>query len=205
MIHATISIPNYYSFDFWIDYKLIYFSFMNLSNTNKKILIALLASLMFGCASSGTKTQDETPEDPAVEAVGQDAAGVADPSAYSASSMPNNVAVPDTIYFSYDSAQLDEAAKEVIKMQAEFFLKVPGTISITGHCDERGTDEYNLALGYRRANSVKKALIAQGVPANRFTSVMSKGKSEPIMFGHDESSWKMNRRAKIVLEEQVSQ
>jgi peptidoglycan-associated lipoprotein len=71
-------------------------------------------------------------------------------------------------------------------------------ITLEGHCDERGTAEYNLALGERRAKAVKDYLIAAGIPADR-VSTISYGKERPFVLGHDESAWKWNRRGHFVI------
>ncbi len=73
------------------------------------------------------------------------------------------------------------------------------TLPAEGHCDERGTSEYNLGLGERRARAVRDFLVAAGIAANRIRTV-SYGKERPFVLGHDESAWKFNRRAHFVLE-----
>ena len=105
----------------------------------------------------------------------------------------------DTVYFGTDQYALDEASKATLAAQARWMLansSVRG--SIEGHADERGTREYNLALGERRANSAKDYLIANGVPAGRLT-VISWGKERPAAQGSDESAWAQNRRAVTVV------
>jgi len=101
-----------------------------------------------------------------------------------------------TIYFDYDRATLRDDQKPTLHQDAAV---IRGTdawrqVVVEGHCDERGSEEYNLALGERRANSVKQYLIDSGVPASRLDTV-SFGESKPAVQGHDESAWKWNRRA----------
>ena len=105
----------------------------------------------------------------------------------------------DTVYFGTDQYALDDASKATLAAQARWMLantSVRG--SIEGHADERGTREYNLALGERRANSAKDYLIANGVPAGRLTMI-SWGKERPAAQGSDESAWAQNRRAVTVV------
>ncbi len=105
----------------------------------------------------------------------------------------------DTVYFGTDEYALDQASRATLAAQARWMLANPSVKgSIEGHADERGTREYNLALGERRANSAKEFLIANGVPAARLT-VISWGKERPAAMGSDESAWAQNRRAVTVV------
>ncbi len=105
----------------------------------------------------------------------------------------------DTVYFGTDKSDLDAASRATLAAQARWMLANPSVKgSIEGHADERGTREYNLALGERRANSAKNFLIASGVPASRLT-VISWGKERPAAVGSDESAWARNRRAVTVV------
>jgi peptidoglycan-associated lipoprotein len=105
----------------------------------------------------------------------------------------------DTIYFGTDEYSLDEASKATLAAQARWLLANPGVrASIEGHCDERGTREYNQALGERRANATRDFLLSQGVPADRMT-VTSWGKERPVATGSNEEAWAQNRRAATVI------
>jgi len=107
-----------------------------------------------------------------------------------------------TVNFRFDSSALDQRAKDILDDNANF-LKIVNDgkvkVQIEGHCDERGSIQYNLALGERRANSVKNYLVALGVDANNLSTI-SHGKEREIATGHDEDSWRKNRRANFVLE-----
>jgi peptidoglycan-associated lipoprotein len=104
----------------------------------------------------------------------------------------------DTIYFDTDKSDLDPAATAALQKQAQWLLKYPNKkATIEGHCDERGTREYNLALGERRANAAKNYLVSIGVEPARLTTV-SYGKERPVALGSDEASWAKNRRAVTV-------
>ncbi len=98
------------------------------------------------------------------------------------------------IHFAFDSYELSEEAKEILKKKAEILLKYPEIkMVIEGHCDERGTDEYNLALGERRAKAAYDYLILLGVEADRL-SIVSYGEEKPLDPRHNEEAWAKNRR-----------
>jgi len=104
----------------------------------------------------------------------------------------------EPVFFDYDRSTLrpDSAAK--LKSHAEVIRQFPSWafVTIEGHCDERGTEEYNLALGDRRADAVKRYLATLGIPGDRIRTV-SYGELKPAVQGHDETAWKYNRRAEF--------
>jgi peptidoglycan-associated lipoprotein len=105
----------------------------------------------------------------------------------------------DTIYFGTDEYSLDDASKATLGAQAQWMLANPNVrASIEGHADERGTREYNQALGERRANAARDFLLSQGVPAARLV-VTSWGKERPVALGSNEEAWAQNRRAVTVI------
>jgi peptidoglycan-associated lipoprotein len=105
----------------------------------------------------------------------------------------------DTIHFSYDSAVIKDSEKTKIQAVAAALQSNHGVqLQIEGHCDERGTEEYNRALGERRAEAAREALVAAGVDANRIHTI-SFGKDKPVETGHDEASWSKNRRDEFIL------
>ncbi|HVJ02332.1 MAG TPA: peptidoglycan-associated lipoprotein Pal [Sphingomonas sp.] len=105
----------------------------------------------------------------------------------------------DTVHFALDQYDIDPQARTILDSQAQWLNANPNTrITIEGHCDERGTREYNLALGDRRANAAKNYLAARGVSPSRITTI-SYGKERPIALGSDESSWAQNRRAVTIV------
>lgn len=110
------------------------------------------------------------------------------------------VNVGDRVFFGYDRYDLTMEARQLLENQARWMQQYPDvTVTIEGHADERGTREYNLALGSRRANSVKSYLIANGVPANRISDI-SFGKERPAVPGANETAWAQNRRAVTVID-----
>lgn len=105
----------------------------------------------------------------------------------------------EDIYFDFDSYVLTDPAKKVLDSKVEFLKRYPKVrVTVEGHCDERGTNEYNLALGERRANSAYQYLVNSGISPQRLGTV-SYGEERPIAAGHDEAAWAKNRRAHFVL------
>jgi peptidoglycan-associated lipoprotein len=105
----------------------------------------------------------------------------------------------DTIHFALDQYDIDATSRSILDSQAAWLMKWPDRrITIEGHADERGTREYNLALGDRRANAAKNYLAARGVDASRINTI-SYGKERPIALGSDEASWAQNRRAVTIV------
>ncbi|MDB3916630.1 peptidoglycan-associated lipoprotein Pal [Alphaproteobacteria bacterium] len=110
------------------------------------------------------------------------------------------IAVGDRVLFDYDSAELDSSAKILLDSQSRF-LRVNSDLNfiIEGHCDERGTREYNLALGEQRATAVRDYLVIQGIDPDRI-KVISYGKEKPAVVGSNSMAWSKNRRAVTIIE-----
>jgi len=109
------------------------------------------------------------------------------------------VNVGDRVFFGFDQFDLSPEARATLDRQAGWLNQYRGvTVTIEGHADERGTREYNLALGERRANAVKNYLVARGVDANRVSTV-SYGKERPAVLGSSEAAWAQNRRGVTVV------
>ena len=109
------------------------------------------------------------------------------------------VNVGDTVHFGYDQYNVEENDKAILGRQAQWLARYPSVrVSVEGHADERGTREYNLALGARRANAVKEYLVSQGVSAARVETV-SYGKERPICTESNEACWTQNRRGVTVV------
>lgn len=107
--------------------------------------------------------------------------------------------VGDRVFYDTDSSTLDSQAQSTLARQAAWLNQYPEiNISVEGHCDERGTREYNIALGERRAYAAKKFLVSQGVNPSRVSTV-SYGKERPAAIGSDSGSWAQNRRAVSVV------
>ena len=152
-----------------------------------KIVAAFAAALLLAaCASS---------EKPATEGNGSSTTGGSTAGQAAPGSVEEfQVSVGDRVFFDYDSYEIRPDAQDTLKKQGAWLQQYRQyTVTIEGHCDERGTREYNLALGERRANSVKNYLVALGVDANRIQTI-SYGKERPICTDSNESCWSQNRR-----------
>jgi len=161
----------------------------------KAITMAVLgaAALMAACSSTDEAAVDPDANANANSGIGQD--GLPPPGTVEYF----NLVVGDRVFFGTDRFDLDDQARSTLAKQAEWMLANPGTsATIEGHADERGTREYNLALGAQRASSAQRFLIAQGVPAGRLSTV-SFGKERPVALCSDESCWSQNRRAVSVV------
>jgi len=110
------------------------------------------------------------------------------------------VNVGDRVFFGFDSADLTAESRAALEKQAAWMKKFGGVrVVLEGHCDERGTREYNLALGERRANAAKDYLVALGVNPARVKTI-SYGKERPAALGHNEAAWAQNRRSVTVVD-----
>lgn len=106
--------------------------------------------------------------------------------------------VGDRVFFDFDRSDIKPEGQQTLQRQAQWLKLYPSvTITVEGNCDDRGTREYNLALGERRANAVKKALVALGVPAARISTI-SYGKERPWVPGDNEAAWAQNRNGHTV-------
>jgi peptidoglycan-associated lipoprotein len=107
--------------------------------------------------------------------------------------------VGDRVFFDFDKSDLRPASQTTLERQASWLKRFPDlNVTVEGHCDERGTREYNLALGERRANAVKDFLIAQGIDPRRIRTI-SYGKERPVALGSNEAAWAQNRRGVTVI------
>ncbi len=101
----------------------------------------------------------------------------------------------DRVFFEFNRSDISSEAQQILERQASWLQHYPNvSVTIEGHCDERGTREYNLALGERRADAVKNVLVAAGIPASRISTI-SYGKERPIVVGSNEQAWAQNRVA----------
>ena len=147
-----------------------------------------------GCQSSGTPA----PERAAKATVPTSEKPL---STESASKPPDSRVSLRPVYFDFNRSELREDARQALVANAKSILERPGlgVLTIEGHCDERGSQEYNLALGERRAGAVKSYLVDLGVPSSRFQMV-SFGESRPAAYGQDEAAWRLNRRSEFRIE-----
>ena len=109
------------------------------------------------------------------------------------------VNVGDRVFFDYDSSELDADAQELLQDQVAWLKQYSSvSVAIEGHCDERGTREYNLALGEKRAQAVKNYLVSLGISADR-VSTISYGKERPAVVGSNDGAWAQNRRSVTIV------
>jgi peptidoglycan-associated lipoprotein len=155
------------------------------------IAILGLAAAVAAIGCSKKKPAEEEPG----SGIGSSEFKTGDGSRGSEGNEPERVRELATIYFDYDSAEIRSDARATLKTNAQAIQAHTEwkLITVEGHCDERGSEEYNLALGERRANTAKRYLSDLGVPAARMKTV-SFGSAQPAVQGHDESAWRWNRR-----------
>jgi peptidoglycan-associated lipoprotein len=112
----------------------------------------------------------------------------------------NESKVLATVFFAFDSSELSDTTRATLQANADWMLANPGyNVVIEGHCDERGTIEYNLALGERRARSVREYMVSLSVPESSMR-IVSFGKERPVDSGSNEAAWARNRRGEFVIE-----
>lgn len=174
---------------------------MSLKNISRLALLGVLAISLtitsVGCKKKKKLTDTETPDKPRIEDVGtgtpRDTSGSSD--GQEASDRQRLLA--QVIYFDYDHSDIRSDQRSRIKDNADIVKRWSNwSLTIEGHCDERGTNEYNLALGERRATAAKNAMVAEGVASGRLSTV-SFGEERSADPGHTESAWSRNRRAEF--------
>ena len=159
-------------------------------------MIGLLGALLLLAACSSPPP--EAP--PAGPPGGPGAGGVGSRNIVPGSQQDLEASAGDRIFFAFDRSDISPEAREILTRQAEWLRRYPNvTVTIEGHCDERGTREYNLALGERRATAVKTYLVSLGVPAAQLETI-SYGKEKPAVLGSTDQSWAQNRRGVLVVE-----
>jgi peptidoglycan-associated lipoprotein len=170
---------------------------MNIMLSKKAIAVAFTAVLFAGCSS--TETQEGADVAPA------DSAGTGDAGALSAEELAAQAAAQAeaalrdvrTFYFDFDNSDIKDESKEALMAHARFLSANAGQqIQVEGHCDERGTTEYNMALGERRAKSVASFLTVNGASMGQIETI-SYGEERPAEMGQTEAAWAQNRRAVI--------
>ena len=155
---------------------------------------ALLLVLFWGCGKPAQKSAPAPPPAPPAS----DRSDPAATSPASAGDSSHRSQQFEPAFFAFDSAVLDEAARTRLDEAARLLRSSPATrLLIEGHCDERGTVEYNAALGERRARMAKDYLVDSGIEPGRL-EIISYGKERPFEPGHGEHAWALNRRAQLV-------
>ncbi len=179
-------------------------------NIKKLSILCITIFVISGCASKGTQEDTAADEALAIETpteegstsspIGTEASGaLGESTAENMNVDPgNSLRDEKIIYFDYDSSQLEETTRAIIDAHADYLLNNPDLqVTLEGHADERGSREYNLALGEKRANVVKRALMIKGVQKSQINSI-SFGEEKPQVDNHTEEAWSSNRRAVFV-------
>jgi len=165
------------------------------ARTSRRALAWMAAGALFLSACATTPEEEAMPQaqsQPASEFVQNEPPPPAPkPREVARATAPMDLA---SVYFDFDMYTIRDDARPVLRANADEILGGDGVITVEGHCDERGSEEYNLALGERRASAVRKYLVNLGVPAGRLRT-LSYGEAKPAVQGHDESAWRWNRRA----------
>ena len=176
---------------------------MTISLSKVATLTVLTSALALGACSR--KAPEELPPAPVSTPTPTTAVPTPTPSVPSGPSVGSQshfeaaVGSATVIYFDTDRFNIDSSDAASLQAQAQYFARFPQlTFTIEGHCDERGTREYNLALGERRANAAKNYLVSLGVSANRIRTV-SYGKERPVALASNAAAWAQNRRAASII------
>jgi peptidoglycan-associated lipoprotein len=161
-------------------------------------IIGVLGGLLLLAACSSTP--ETAPGGPPGGAGGPGGpGGIGSRSALPGSQQDLEASAGDRVFFAFDRSDITPEAQEILARQADWLRRYPNvTVTIEGHCDERGTREYNLALGERRAQAVKNVLVASGIPASRIATI-SYGKERPAVVGSSEEAYAQNRRAVTIV------
>lgn len=165
----------------------------------------VLAGVLAGCSTIGGKDEQGSGAGAPVTEAGQGGAGSATAAAREGGSWrgdplddPAGPLSTRVIYFEYDESQIHPDYQEIVISHGQYLAANPQLIvSVEGHADERGSREYNIALGERRAQAVKLLMMAQGAADNQIATV-SYGEERPLVMGSDETAWAQNRRAELI-------
>jgi len=161
--------------------------------------IVAVVALVAACESPSTAKKEEAAGG-AAAAQNPPAAAAQAPSVVPGSQQDFVANVGDRVFFDFDKSELRPDARSTLAKWVAFLKKYPNDkLTVEGHCDERGTVEYNLGLGDRRATAVKNFLMAEGIDAGRLKTI-SYGKSRPAVLGHNEGAWSQNRRGVGVIQ-----
>jgi peptidoglycan-associated lipoprotein len=170
--------------------------------TNRLLIVLALTGLLTACGGSQTKSSGAEVVD-GTGAAGEGGATTSGIGGDSASTMgglddPSSPLSVRILYFEYDSSDVLPEYREVLEAHANYLAQNPNvSVALEGHADERGTREYNLALGERRSQSVKSQMLVFGPQASQLRTT-SYGEERPVSDGHDEQAWSQNRRVEII-------
>jgi len=174
---------------------------------NKVLVVIIPIVMLVGCGTTGAKktraSADRGTTEVQVGGAGESGAesmGIEGNGEFAGQKLddPSSILAKRVIYFDFDSSDIKEEYRDIIKAHATYLANHPqASVVLEGNADERGSREYNIGLGERRANAVRRILSLQGASSSQLEAV-SYGEERPVAFGHDESSWQLNRRVEIV-------
>lgn len=171
---------------------------MKFETLKPMLACALLSSFLVACSSTPSSTSNGS-ADSGSSTLSTDtgvATGSVDSGALSGSDLDTDGGIETVFYFDFDQAVLKPESLAALRIHAQRLIANPVSVRLEGHADERGTREYNMALGERRGSSVKEFLVLQGVDAS-LLEVISYGEERPASLDSTESSWALNRRVEI--------
>ena len=166
---------------------------------NSRIAAAIVLSATVSLAACKSPAPEQLPPEPGVSQPGTGGGNTGGPAVGTQEHFVRAVNGQNVIYFDTDRYNIDTADAAALQTQAQYMSQYPNiTVTIEGHADERGTREYNVALGERRANSAKNYLVSLGIAANRIRTV-SYGEERPVATASTPEAWAKNRRAVTVV------
>mgnify|MGYP001096187415 CR=1 FL=1 len=181
-----------------------------MKSAQKLLLAGVVAILITGCPSQPVQEEETTeqpavveegqaPEQPTEQQPGAETMPTEEATGFQGSPLddPESLLSKRTIYFDFDKSNIKDKFRDIIKAHAQYLAENPqARVTLEGHADERGTREYNMALGERRAKAVEQMLVLQGADRSQLKTV-SYGEERPAALGHDEEAWALNRRVVI--------
>ncbi len=171
---------------------------MSITKLGKSLLVLASATFLFACASKNESQVDDNSN--VVETVEQVVTPPAKTPEQLAMEANTSIRQARTVYFALDDDTVTAEGRELLEAHAWYLTKNSNTmITVDGHCDERGTPAYNLALGERRAKAIAQVLMLNGVSSSQIKTI-SHGEEMPVAMGHDENSWSKNRRGELSYE-----
>lgn len=179
-----------------------------MNKLGRLLLVGMLAAFLVACGGGTKAPSDISIEDhsgqqgaPGTTGEGSTATALPDQAgvqAYPMTDDPSNPLSKRVIYFDYDKSEVKDDYRPIIQAHAQFLAANPrARITLEGHTDERGSREYNIALGERRAESVRRLMLFMGASDSQIQTV-SYGEERPVATGHDEAAWQQNRRVEII-------
>jgi len=167
------------------------------------LAVALALAIVTGCATPQSQPPDTAPSAAELDAMTRPSGSEISTKPLEIEPLsplddPSSPLYRKVVYFDYDTAEIQPRYLDLLRVHANYLYRTPGTaVTLQGHTDERGTRDYNLALSDSRAGAVKRFMTAEGVPADKLTT-LGYGEERPADPGHNQQSWALNRRVELV-------